>query len=199
MSLGRRAALAGLLGGLAGCMGTYVREPERVHLCRAEAAHGWDTSGHQERDGVTYHVKFTDSGSEPEVTGPIPQVYWVGLQGGTAGSAAGRRAPPMLYDPGEAYIDIDGRRVNALPRLWTAGDVGGLSAAVQALSPPADLNDPAHRTWRGYYIAFPMRPPAKDARYVISPGTILLDGQRVTLPRQLSCHEDARTRYSPLR
>ncbi len=56
-----------------------------MSLGRAKAAQGGDTGGYLQRDRVTYRVSLSDSGSETDVKRPLPKVYWVGGQGGTAG------------------------------------------------------------------------------------------------------------------
>lgn len=184
---------------LAGCMGTYAHAPENVRLCRAEASGGWTSSGTLDLDGSEYTLKVSDGGPAKLVRGPIPHVYWVRVDGYSLGRRAGRRAPPMVYDPAEAFIEIDGRRIPALSRAWESALVQGVLQPGRELAVPFDLNDLARDTFLGYFIAFAMPAPGVRSSYVLSPGTVVLDGKRVPIPLQHACHEEARTWFSPLR
>ena len=198
--LGSLLALAST--GLAGCMATLEHTPDTAHICSTADARGWKGSGSDwglARDGQPYwSFGLIDDGSRHSVDGPLKDVYWVMFSAGTFGSGVGAPRLPMVYDPADAVLQVGGREVHALPRLWTAEQRAGYFVPTRELAVPARLNAPDIPFPEWFYLAFPVKPPRASDTWRIDSGSILLDGQRVPLPVGQSCFTPSRTWMSPI-
>jgi hypothetical protein len=198
----RVVAIAIVASSIFGCAATLQHRPEVSALCNPAESNGW--TGYETRwesriiTGNDYIFTLMDKGSRGGITGPVDHVYWVMFGAMTSGSAVGFPRLPMVYDPSSAVVEIDGRRVHALPRLWRAEQVRGDFVPTSEVAVPADLNVPDARFPNWYYMAFPMHTPRASDQWRLAGGTILLDGVQTPLPVAESCHTDADTRWVPI-
>jgi hypothetical protein len=187
---------------LSGCVATLEHTPESVHLCKQLAeSNGWDEwGGGGELTVKDVRYLFTFSDETDHIVSPIPRTFWVGIDGFSSGKAAGYRAPPMMYDPSEATIEMRGRKIHALPHAWLAGLVNGYYEPTKEVQLPFNLNEKgAAPTVIRIFIAFPIDAPEPKDVYVLSPGTILLDGERTVLPTKRSCYSPSKTWWYSIR
>jgi len=183
---------------LAGCMATWVHNPESVSLCRTVAANGWQQDGaHWTRTvgSTELSIDIRDHRARPEKVGPIDNVHWVEIDAHVRGPDSRSHRLPVLLDPAGVVIEIDGRQVHALERAWE------LQARMEPgteVRMPLNLNDP-DTTWTdGYAIAFPMSHPTPRQSYVLRGGPLRVGATSVALPDVASCHEDASSDLSPI-
>ena len=116
----------------------------------------------------------------------------------TFGSATGYRTPEMVFDPREAVIEIDGRRIAALPHLWEADIVNGHYRPAKEVPTPANLNLLGRAVPTSFFITFSMPDPGARSTYRFHPGSIDLDGVSTPLPAFSSCYKPGKGGWTPI-
>jgi len=182
-----------LCASLTSCMATPSYRSSTAHLCGPIVGNGW-SDGARNIGGVSYDfTSFIWAKQDKEL--PLQGVYWVGVHGITLGAGAGEYAPPMIYDSGDAELEVSGRKIKAIRRLWRSDTgVDGLSE----VSVPANLNVRGKIVSPSFYIAFPVKIDDPMTEFVFRSGTILLDGVRYPLPVYKSCYDHGGFRWYPI-
>jgi len=186
---------------LTGCLSTYSYRTAETTLCQAEAGSDWHGRGTAlgfERNGVKYHFRMDDLGSKNSDRYGAEGKFWVLVDGYTSGSAAGAYAPAMVFDPRDAVIEIDGRRIAALPELWEAAIIRGYYRPLRQVAIPANLNLLGRPVPTSFFMAFSMPDPGTHSTYRIHPGSIALDGVKTPLPAFSSCYKSGEGRWTPV-
>lgn len=186
---------------LAGCFATYSYRTAETTLCHSEAGsdwHGRDTSIGLKRDAVAYTFSVDDLGPKNANIHAGEEKFWINIYAATFGKAAGYRAPEMVFDPRKAIIEIDGRRIAALPQLWEADIVNGHYRPVKEVPIPANLNLLGRAVPASFFIAFNMPDPRTRSTYRFHPGSIVLDGVRTPLPAFSSCYKPGKGGWTPI-
>jgi hypothetical protein len=198
----RIAAVMPLLA-LSGCLVSPTIQFEKVALCKAEPGSAWKGEGTTvvlERDGVRYMVQVVEDRQ------PDENFYWVQLNvNSTSGSwVDGKYVPsesrlPMIYDPKDAWIEVNGKRTAALPKLWTGTGGPAPSTRGRELPVPADVNPTGAKVYNDVFIGFPIRAPWSRETYRFSPGSITIGGVKTPLPTFDSCFSPIRTGWDYVR
>lgn len=186
---------------LTSCFATYSYRTAETTLCQSEAGsdwHGRDTSIGLKRDGVEYAFRVDDLGSKNANIHGSEDKFWIRIDAATFGRAAGYRAPEMVFDPREAVIEIDGRRIAALAQLWEADVVNGYYRPVKEVPIPANLNLLGRAVPTSFFIGFSMPDPGTRSTYRFHPGSIVLDGVRTQLPAFSSCYKQGKGGWTPI-
>ncbi len=176
----------------AGC--SLEHSSEKVSICKVVDQQGWliekdwPTSAKLEESGITYSFDVQDDESGGKKRGSAPSAFWIKVTGMTIGSANPKLRRPFVYDPTEAVLEIEGKRVSAIPKIWFSEQVNGIYQPVSETPIPTDLNIEYQRLTASFFIGFPIPPPTAKQTYKFHPGTALLDGKRVNLPSFGSCY-----------
>jgi hypothetical protein len=204
----RIAKLMLMAMGLSGCLATPYFRPASVSLCQVVDPGGWTASGtglRLERDGSTYFFRVTDEGSHNADYFGTSGRYWIMISAYTGGSRGGLRAPPMEYDPNDAYLEVGGKRLPAKPVIWQAiqerapgSPRRGNFLPQKALSAPLNLNDKAFESPAWFYLEFEVEQPSSRDTYRFWPGSIKLDGIKTELPIFHSCYRPADRGWTPI-
>jgi hypothetical protein len=203
ISLTKRFAAVLPMLALSGCLVTPTVQFEKVYLCKAEPGSVWKGEGTNvvlDRDGVRYRFQVVE-GQQPD-----ENFYWVQLnvdsEYGT--KVDGKYVPsknrlPMIYDPTDAWIEVNGKRTAAVPKLWAGS--GGPSASRRGLElpVPANVNPPSDKVYNDVFIGFPIRAPWSREKYRFNPGSIMIDGVKTPLPVFESCFSPIRTGWDYVR
>ena len=196
------AALAALAA-LAGCLptATLAHRPEAAQLCRTVDARGWTGTGDAWQltldGGDRAYFSWNDAGSTRDVPGPLEGVYWLGFTAFAVAQANEAPRPPMVFDPSTVVLEIGGRRVHALPRLWASSLSRGYHAPTDELPVPGRLtagSSPSH----DFFLAFPVPTPRARDTWRIDGGAIAIAGREMTLPVAESCFTPSRTWWAPI-
>jgi len=191
------------LAALAGCLPTATLEhrPEEARLCRTVDARGWNGADTSWRytldDGDMVSFDWSDAGSSRDIPGPLEGVYWVEFGASSRGRTAEAPRPTMVFDPSTAVLEIGGRQVHALPRLWTSELAKGTYAPASELPVPARLSAGSLMS-RNFFLAFPVPVPRARDTWRIDGGTIAIEGRDMSLPVAQSCFTPARTWWAPI-
>jgi len=192
-----------ILAALAGCLPTATLEhrPEESRLCRTVDARGWagkETSW-QRALGDDRHAYFSwgDTGTTRQIRGPLEGVAWVEFSAFAVGTTRESPRPTLVFDPSTAVLEIGGRQVHALPRLWLAerGEIGNVPRTELAV--PATLN-PASSRNDNFFLAFPVTLPRARDTWRVDGGAITIEGRATALPVAESCFTPARTWWAPI-
>jgi hypothetical protein len=183
---------------LSGCLALPYVEFEKVALCKAEPGSAWKSTGTQltlERDGVTYHFQADerrDLGSD---------AFWVLLSVDSNQPAvkvngkfvlSGEKVP-MIYDPKDAWIEVNGKRTAAVPTLWAPMHrATGLPRPGPVMPAPANVNRERSVLYGEVFIRFDIPPPQPGDKYRLGLGAIAIDGATMPLPVFDSCKTPAR-------
>jgi hypothetical protein len=188
---------------LSGCLVSPTIQFEKVALCKAEPGSAWTGDGTYvslERDGVRYRFQVVE-GQPPE-----EDFYWIKLDvTSEAGTwVDGKYVPsknrlPMIYDPRDAWIEVNGKRTAALPKMWTARGGPIPSSRGRELPVPADVNPSGATLYNAVLIGFPIRAPWSREKYRFSPGSITIGGVKTPLPIFDSCFSPIRTGWDYVR
>jgi hypothetical protein len=186
-------ATAMTLLALSGCLGRPYVRLEKASLCMAEPGTAWTGDGTDvvlERDGVRYHVQIADRGQLDD-----NPTYWVQLavESSHGTRVDGRYVPgkekmPMIYDPKDAWIEVNGKRTAALPKLWKRMEAsGGLPRPGPEMPVPANVNPQNGILYNDVFIGFDIPAPLSRDKYRLSPGSITIGGVATPLPVFDSC------------
>jgi hypothetical protein len=182
---------------LSGCMAwPYVQFP-KVELCKAEPSSAWKGDGTHvtfERDGLKYEVEVHERREFGD------DVFWVQLTFDSVHGAMvdGRYVPstekiPMIYDPKDAWIEVNGKRTAAVPTLWAPTDrAAARPAPGPAMHVPANVNPQRTGLYGNVFIRFDIPPPQSGDKYRLGLGAIAIDGATTPLPVFDSCAKPAR-------
>jgi len=176
-------------------MATTSHHSGRAYLCRPIETNGWEDQGR--KIGDVYYGFRVSIGKGRGQDIPLQNIYTIAIEGTTSGLGAGERAPPVIYDPNEAELEVKGKKIKALRRLWRSDDSGDTSPPPE-VSIPANLNVLGKVLSSTFYIAFPIKIDDPKTQFVFRPGTILLDGTRYPLPVYKSCYESGGFRWYPI-
>ncbi len=181
---------------------TVAHQGEQVSLCKVVEPNGWSFEKDHPLSATfvgassSYVFNVFEKGSNDVIHGPLPRAYWITVTGTMQGPSPPTRKP-MMYDPGSAVLEINGQRVQAIPRLWRS-EQGNLFQPAKEVAVPANLDVEYGGTLGFFFVAFPISPPRPKDTYVFRPGSILIDGKRQTLPAFASCYVPSRTWLSPI-
>lgn len=182
---------------LSGCMAwPYVQFP-KVELCKAEPGSAWKGDGTHvtfERDGVKYEAEVQERREFGD------DAFWVQLAFDSVHGARidGRYVPstekiPMIYDPKDAWIEVNGKRTAAVPTLWAPIDRAAVrSTPGPVLRAPANVNPQRTTLYGNVFIRFDIPPPQPGDKYRLGLGAIAIDGATTPLPVFDSCAKPAR-------
>jgi hypothetical protein len=195
--------LAILASALSGCLPTATLEhrPEGARICRTVDARGWAGEGDSwtRALGDDRHARFgwVDEGSTRQIPGPLEGVYWVEFSAFAVGTTRESPRPVLVFDPSTAVLEIGGRPVHALPRLWLAerGEINHVPRT--ELPVPATLN-PGTSINDRFFLAFPVPTPRARDTWRIDGGTIAIDGRATALPVAESCFTPSKTWWAPI-
>jgi hypothetical protein len=179
---------------LSGCLVSPTIQFEKVALCKAEPGSAWKGEGTDvvlERDGVRYRFQVVEGQQSDE------NFYWVQLNVNSESGTKNRL--PMIYDPQDAWIDVDGKRTAALPKLWMGSGGPAPSSRGRELPVPANVNPPGDAVYNAVFIGFPIRAPWSREKYRFSPGSITIGGVKTPLPVFDSCFSPVRTGWDYVR
>lgn len=204
MEKGRRAVCFLLLASSifqAGCMATIGHYDAFRSLCYApDNRNGWKDSRNREIGGVDYWFEVDEIyPSDTDVKFPVENMHWILLSGGTFGKAIGKPAPPMVFDPKAAELEMDGGITKAIPRLWRYESLSTKGDVLYEVSAPTNINVFGDIVTPSFLIAFPVKIKNLKEKYTFRPGTILLDGVRYSLPEYKSCYTPGRTWINPIK
>lgn len=195
-------AMAMTLLTLSGCLAVPYVEFEKVALCKAEPGSPWKSMGTQltlERDGVTYHFQVDERRDLGD------DAFWVLLSVDSyqpAVKVAGKYVlpkgkVPMVYDPKDAWIEVNGKRTAAVPTLWAPMHrATGLPRPGAVMPAPTDVNGERSVLYGEVFIRFDMSPPHSRDKYRFSPGAITIGGVATVLPVFDSCFTPANASMS---
>jgi len=182
---------------LTACMATLEHSEASGSLCEVVEANGWGLSHNRKEKGTDYSFSVADSFAW-KVTGPIEDVHWIELTGYTAGKLAGYAAPTMIYDPGEAELEVSGKVIKAASKLWESRQIRGQYQPAAETPIPLNLNSMEEGASDSFFIAFPVDISNPKTEYIFRPGTILLDGVRYPLPVYKSCYKPGNFHLYPI-
>jgi len=199
----RTPIVVAALAALAGCLPTATLEhrPEAAQLCRTVDARGWTGTGATWQltldDGDHAYFSWSDAGSTRDVAGPIEGVYWVGFSAFTVSRLQDGPRPVMVFDPSTAVLEIGGRRVHALPRLWASELAAGYYAPKTELPVPGRLSGGSFMG-HDFFLAFPVPSPRARDTWRVDAGTITIEGRDTPLPVAQSCFTPSKTWWAPI-
>jgi hypothetical protein len=182
---------------LSGCMVWPYVEVEKVALCKAEPGSAWKGDGTHvtfERDGVKYEAEVQERREFGD------DAFWVQLAFDSVHGARidGRYVPstekiPMIYDPKDAWIEVNGKRTAAVPTLWAPIDRAAVRSTPGPVLPvPANVNPQRTTLYGNVFIRFDIPPPQPGDTYRLGVGAIAIDGATTPLPVFDSCAKPAR-------
>jgi hypothetical protein len=182
---------------LSGCMVWPYVEVEKVALCKAEPGSAWKGDGTHvtfERDGVKYEAEVQERREFGD------DAFWVQLAFDSVHGARidGRYVPstekiPMIYDPKDAWIEVNGKRTAAVPTLWAPIDRAAVRSTPGPVLPvPANVNPQRTTLYGNVFIRFDIPPPQPGDKYRLGLGAIAIDGATTPLPVFDSCAKPAR-------
>jgi hypothetical protein len=187
------------VSGLQGCVATYSYHPENVRTCKTEAGSEWSGGGTNLRliqPNASYSFHLTDQGSNNVGSFVKTDMFLVMVYGASFGKLAGMYVPEMLYDPSNAFIEIDGKKILAMPKIWEANLVNGYYGPTKELPAPTNLNV-IRPVPQNFFIGFKFDPSPGDT-YRIHVGKIILDGKETALPTFLSCYKEGYGKWYPI-
>ena len=143
---------------------------------------------------MQYQVAYGDSqeGLAGKPDDRTAQVYWIEMSGFTSGSAIGKKAPPMQYDPRAARLRLNGHVIQASPEIWTSDFYYGRARPARALPGPVDLQGGSK-----FFVAFPVAAPQPSDQYEVDLGTVSLGGTLKQIPVKKSCYTPQKTWQEP--
>jgi hypothetical protein len=195
-TLSRLAAVTTLFA-LSGCMVWPYVEVAKVALCKPEPGSAWKGDGTRvmfERDGVTYEVDIQERRDFGD------DAFWVqvGFDSAHGARIDGRYVPsteklPMIYDPKDAWIEVNGKRTAAVPTLWAPVDRAAVRSTPGPILPvPANVNPQRTGLYGNVFIRFDIPPPQPGDKYRLGLGAIAIGGATTPLPVFDSCAWPAR-------
>jgi hypothetical protein len=182
---------------LSGCLAVPYVEFEKVALCKVEPGSAWKNAGPHftlERDGVTYHAQVEERRDLGD------DAYWVLLSVDSYQPAIKvegkyvlpKEKMPMIYDPKDAWIEVNGRRIAAVPTMWAPmRGATGQPRPGPVMSAPANVNRERSVLYGEVFIRFDISPPQSRDKYRLSPGAIMIGGVATPLPVFDSCFTPA--------
>jgi hypothetical protein len=183
---------------LSGCMAwPYVQFP-KAELCKAEPGSAWKGPGTWQtltRDGVQYTAQIEERRDLGD------DAYWVLLKFNSDKPAVkidgkyvlSKEKVPMIYDPKDAWVEVNGKRTPAVPTLWAPMDsAAGVPHPGPVMPAPANVNRERSVLYGEVFVRFDIPPLGSGDTYRFSPGTITIDGVATPLPVFASCRTPAR-------
>ncbi|PRC94318.1 hypothetical protein [Solimicrobium silvestre] len=153
--------------------------PAQHSLCQADALSNWKYNRVQsqldQKEGRYFFSVRDESWNSKAITsGLLSGVYWIKLDGSPI--PRDRGLPVMAYDPAKAYIEVQGKRIPAIPRIWTGAEM-----------PETEVTLPVNFTHKTYFLAFPVTLDKFDT-FRVGFGSAWLNGVEIPLPAYESCN-----------